>query len=409
MLPPCNQPLTGRSTVRLRVVYLDHVARLSGGEIALARALPAVLDTIDPHVILGEDGPLVARLREQGISVEVIAMQERARDLRKDRVRAGGLDPGAAAATVAYVWRLRRRLRELRPDLVHTNSLKAALYGGAAGRLAGVPVIWHIRDRIAPDYLPGAAVRLVRAASHVLPSAVITNSQSTLDTLPGTRRGVVVSNTVVYDAVGTAAPRLGGQTRPFRFGVVGRLAPWKGQHVFLDAFARAFPDGDTEAWIIGGAMFGEDTYAQGLRDQAQRLGIAERVDFRGFREEIWPELGELDALVHCSVTPEPFGQVVIEGMAAGVPVIAAAAGGPAEIVDDGVDGLLAAPGDPVALANAMLRIAESPDLRERLAAAGLVTAGRYTPERTAQQILAIYHRVLGSRRGSSPPADQPNG
>src|SRR4051794_8099018 len=135
MLPLCNQPRTGRSTVRYRVVYLDHVARLSGGEIALARALPAVLDTIDPHVILGEDGPLVGRLREQGISVEVMAMKERARDLRKDRVRAGGVDPGAAAATAAYVWRLRRRLRELRPDLVHTNSLKAALYGGAAGRL----------------------------------------------------------------------------------------------------------------------------------------------------------------------------------------------------------------------------------------------------------------------------------
>ena len=62
----------------------------------------------------------------------------------------------AARRRRRHVLRLRRRLRELEPDIVHTNSLKAALYGGVAARLAGVPLAWHIRDRIADDYLPGA-------------------------------------------------------------------------------------------------------------------------------------------------------------------------------------------------------------------------------------------------------------
>jgi UDP-N-acetylglucosamine:LPS N-acetylglucosamine transferase len=61
------------------------------------------------------------------------------------------MTPRLAASTIADIWRLRRRLRQLAPDIVHTNSLKAAIYGGLAGRVAGIPVVWHIRDRIAEN------------------------------------------------------------------------------------------------------------------------------------------------------------------------------------------------------------------------------------------------------------------
>jgi glycosyltransferase involved in cell wall biosynthesis len=384
--------------VTYKVVYLDHVARLSGGEIALARALPALLDRVDPHVILGEDGPLAERLRDSSISVEVIPMPASARNVRKDTVRLGALSVRSIAASARYVLRLRKRLRELRPDLVHTNSLKSALYGGVTGRLAGVPVIWHIRDRIAPDYLPKAAVRMVRIASRFLPTAVIANSYSTLQTLPDLHRGVVVANTVVYDSIGEAAPDSRDSKRPFRVGTVGRLAPWKGQNVFLDAFALAFPGGDIEAWIVGSAMFGEDDYAASLHAQAERLGISGRIVFRGFQRNVWSELAQIDTLVHCSVTPEPFGQVIIEGMAAGVPVIAADAGGPAEIITDDVDGLLTPPSDIEALATALRRIYDDPILRHRLVAGGLVVAAGYSPDRTADELVAVYASVTGCPR-----------
>ena len=121
------------------------------------RALTALGNRVDAHVILGEHGPLVDRLREVGATVEVLPMPVAAREVRKDSVRPGTLGLRAVAASLQYVWTLRRRLRELQPDVIHTNSLKAAFYGGVAGRLAGIPVIWHVRDRIAPDYLPTAA------------------------------------------------------------------------------------------------------------------------------------------------------------------------------------------------------------------------------------------------------------
>ncbi len=381
-----------------RVVYLDHVARLSGAEIALARVLPSLADVIDPHVILGEDGPLVDRLREGGISVEVIPMAAAGRDMRKDTVRPVGLGATSLAASAHYVERIRRRLRELRPDLIHTNSLKAALYGGLAGRLAGIPVIWHIRDRIAPDYLPIAAVRLVRVAARVLPSALVANSRSTLATLPDRIGRASVPNTVVYDSVGDARPGHRTQDRPFRVGTIGRLASWKGQDVFLDSFARAFPDDECEAWVVGSAMFGEDDYAASLRAQVGRLGVEDRVKFRGFRDDVWKELSEIDALVHCSLTPEPFGQVVVEGMAAGVPVIAADAGGPSEIVTHNVDGLLISPGDVRSLATAMRSLHDDASLRSALASRGRATAAKYTPDRTARELNAVYQKVIDHGR-----------
>ncbi len=383
---------------RLRVVFIDHVARLSGGEIALLRLLRALAAQVDCHVVLAEDGPLVERLRELGVGVEIMPLSPGLRDMRKDRIRAGRIDLIALARLPIFVFRLSRRIRAIRPDLVHTNSLKSALYGGAAGRMAGVPVVWHIRDRIAPDYLPRNAVRLVHLAARVLPAAVIANSNSTLETLPGIRRGRVLYNPILIpDSVEESpgsVPRVSGTTV---VGIIGRLAEWKGQHVFLEAFADAFAGTDVRGRVIGSALFGEDAYAHGLEEQAERLGIASQIEFCGFREDIWEELNQLDVLVHCSVTPEPFGQVVLEGMAAGLPVIASAAGGPAELITSGIDGLLTPPGDAVELAAALRQLHNSTELRTELARAARVRSLAFTPARAAAQLLTLYEDVLAKR------------
>jgi glycosyltransferase involved in cell wall biosynthesis len=378
---------------RPRVVYLDHCAQLSGGELALARML-RVLD-VDSHVILAEDGPLVERLREVGVSVEVLPMAEEGRGLRRDRIRANRLPVGGVLASALYSARLAQRLRTLRPDLVHTNSLKAALYGGVAGRIAGVPVVWHVRDRIADDYLPAQAVRLVRGLSRILPSAVIANSHATLHTL-----GRMHKSAVIYDSVDGARIMERRRNDVLRIGMVGRLTPWKGQHIFLDAFARAFADGDERAVVVGGALFGarDMEYGNRLRDQAARLGISERLEVRGHIDDIGAVYESLDVLVHASTVPEPFGQVVVEGMAAGLAVVAADAAGPAETITDGVDGLLYPPGDRAELAERLRRLAGDPGLRARLGEEGMRRAADFTPERAAAEVLRLYERILTRER-----------
>ena len=181
----------------------------------------------------------------------------------------------AAMRDLAYIARLALRLRALRPDLVHTNSLKAGVYGSLAARAAGVPVVWHVRDRIAEDYIPRAAVRLVRTLIRHLADGVIANSTATLQTLPpGVQR---------RDELGDPRPR--SRLRPIRmrrarplgpalatdrraktattFGMLGRIAPWKGQDLFLRAFAAAFPKGEERAVMVGTTMFGEEELRAG--------------------------------------------------------------------------------------------------------------------------------------------------
>ncbi len=389
--------LTGDRDERLRVVYLDHVARLSGGEIQLTRLLPR-LQNVNPHVILGEDGPLAQRLSQAGVSVEVLPIAPSARDLRREVVRPGGASPLAALGTVAYIARLAVRLRALRPDLVHTNSLKAGVYGSIAARAAGIPLVWHVRDRIAEDYMPRAAVRLVRILIGHLADGVIANSTATLQTLPAELRGEM--SWVIPTAV-APPPHVRGRgtnSHPATFGMLGRIAPWKGQDLFLRAFAVAFAGGEERAVVVGAAMFGEESYERELHALAARLGIAERVQFRGFREDIWPELASLDVLVHASVIPEPFGTVVLEGMAAGLAVIAADEGGPASLVADGETGRLFRSGELDSLAAAMRALRDDALERERLGAAARGAVADYHPDVLAQQLEQVYQQLLAARR-----------
>lgn len=372
-----------RAPARRRVVYVGHSAQQAGGEIALARLVGA-LDDVDAHVVLAEDGPLVDTLHRAGATVEVLPMRESVRGRRRDARSLPLL------GSALYTLRLARRLRALAPDLVHTNTLKANLYGGVAAKLAHVPVVWHVRDRIADDYLPPRVVRLVRALARRVPNAVIANSRATLATVPGARAPHVVPS-----PVGDVQPA-GRRNAPLRIGMVGRIAPWKGQHVFLEAFARAFPDGEAEAVVVGAPLFGADEveYERELRALARERGIDRRVDFAGFREDVAAELAGLDVLVHASTVPEPFGLVVAEGMAAGLAVVAANAGGPAEVVEHDVNGLVFQPGNSDELAAALRRLAADAELRTRLGGAARERAAAFAPAAVAARVREIYDAVL---------------
>ncbi|MGZ4385804.1 MAG: glycosyltransferase family 4 protein [Gaiellaceae bacterium] len=383
-----------RDSRPLHVVYLGHSAEPAGSELGLVELITALGDRVDAHVILAADGPIVDMLERRQIRVEVIPMAEGVRRLERRRLRLRELGlPRATVVTSAYAGRLARRLRRLGPDLVHVNTLKALFYGGLAARLARVPIVWHVHDRIADDYLPHPAVWVLRALGRHAASGVIANSETTLESLGP----LAVPNAIVYPPVrlecGDRPSRAGD---PFVVGMVGRLAPWKGQDVFIRAFARAFPGGEERAVVVGAPLFGELEYERSLYRLVQELGLEGRVEFRGFREDVPAELERVDALVHASLLAEPFGRVVVEGMAAGLPVVAAAAGGPAEILTHGVDGLLFPPGDEAALASELLRLAERPELGEGLGAAAAERSRAFGPEVAAEGTVELYERVLAA-------------
>jgi glycosyltransferase involved in cell wall biosynthesis len=141
-------------------------------------------------------------------------------------------------------------------------------------------------------------------------------------------------------------------------------------------------------------MFGEAAYEASLHSLVDELGLSGRVEFAGFREDVQRELLDANVLVHASLSPEPFGQVVVEGMAAGLPVVAAAAGGPAEIIESEVNGLLFTPGSVSALATELQRLAQDEALRDRLGAQARIRAALFRPEKVGENVMTLYLRLL---------------
>ena len=408
---------------RRRILYVDHTAKMSGGEIALLNMLGHLdRSRFDPLVVLISDGPLRESLEAAQIETYLLPISPSVLETRKDalgprtllRLRDIVLSGG-------YVLTLARFMREHDVDLVHTNSLKADILGGFAARLAGVPLLWHIRDRIDVDYLPGTVVWLFRRLCHWLPNYVVANSQATLETLQlkkQHRSSAVYSGVdltarlmVVHDGVPRppvlrpiiySGPYSAGleQIRPQSqrpvLGLVGRISSWKGQHIFLRAAAlvqKRFPL--VRIQIIGSAMFNEEAYEAEIRALTATLELEDAVEFLGFRSDVPEIIDGLTVLVHASITAEPFGQVIVEGMVAGKPVVATDGGGAQEIVISGETGLLVPMNDVAGMAEAILFLLDNPDIALEMGRRGQQRAQEhFSIERTARKIESLYDHIL---------------
>jgi len=306
--------------------------------------------------------------------------------------------PSPAALMAA--WRLAGTVAHAAPGarVLYANSQKAFIVAALASLRCGLPVVWHLRDLLGPPHFSAMNTRGAVLLANGRAARVIANSHATAEAFVacgGDRDRVrVVHNGIdaaPFDAVtleqaaalrSSLAPP-GAQV----WAVFGRLHPWKGQHIALDAAAQ-LPD-DSHLWIVGAPLFGEHAYDAALRAQAQRLGIAHRVHFLGFRHDIAPLMRAADVVAHTSTLPEPFGRVLVEGMLAGRPVIAAAAGGVGEIISDGATGVLVPPGDATALARALATLRADAPRAAAIASAGQAHA------RAAFSVPAMVRGVRG--------------
>jgi glycosyltransferase involved in cell wall biosynthesis len=405
------------------IVYLDHTACLGGGEIALLNLINALdKQRYKPIVVLGCDGPFADQLKSDGIQVHIEPLDDSVLETRKDSLGFRSLLAlRRIGISIGYSFRITALVKRLHADLIHTNSLKADVYGGIAGRLAGIPVIWHIRDNISTPYLPASIASFFRILAKCIPTHVVTNSKSTLKTLrfnqgscscnsstnqepgfehypvPGKRqRGHVVYCGCVTENFDSP---LREQQENAPVTLVGRIAEWKGQHIFIQAAAEVLKHSpNTRFQIVGAPLFGEEEYEQELHRMTETLKITENVAFLGFRKDI-PELLSASAMVvHASTIGEPFGQVVVEAMAAGRPVIATSGGALPEIVVDGETGLLVPMNDPTAMARAILELLSNRDCAEKLGVAARIRVRRlFSIDRTARNTEAIYDSIFSQQ------------
>ncbi len=408
-------------TVLKTVLYVDHTAKLGGGEIALLNLVSA-LDTSKyrPLVVLAEDGPLAGRLKKAGIETTILPLDAALRETRKDTLGPRSLLRGKQAVTLlSYSLRLARWARANAVDLIHTNSLKSDIYGGLAGRMAGIPVLWHIRDNINSDYLPAVVASSFRLLTRLLPQVVVANSNSTLHQLrlrkpnsavvysgvPAEALGripmEVVHDGYVEEEVTARLPKNpGAWERPPTVALIGRIAEWKGQHVFLRAAAAVrsrFPD--ARFWIVGAPLFGEDAYERSLHTMTEQLGMTDAVEFLGFRDDVAQLMSQIDIVVHASTLGEPFGQVVIEGMAAGKPLIATDGGALPEIVIPYETGYLVPMGSAEDMASALTRLLSNPAQARQMGEAGKRRVERlFTISHTARKVESVYDALFARKK-----------
>jgi glycosyltransferase involved in cell wall biosynthesis len=405
--------------VPIRVLFLDHTAKIGGVEIALLNLIRNLDRTfIYPIVLLFAEGPLVQRIRPH-TETHVLPLSTAVGGASKDRLGWKSLlQCRAAFMACLHVWKVARLARRMQVDLIHTNSLKADIIGGFAGLLARIPVIWHVRDRIDPDYLPAPVVRIFRWLSRTVPDYVIANSAATLATLQlkvdeRYRARVVHSgcNSVVHDGCdvddATTRAQMASNHR-VRIGLIGRISPWKGQHIFLQAAAllhQQYPAAKFE--IIGAPLFSESEYEAHLHELCRNLNLTDAVEFAGFVEDVPARVAELNIVVHASTTGEPFGQVIIEAMAEQKPVVATNGGGVPEIVQDGITGLLVPMGDAPALSDALRYLLDHPEIAAQMGREGRKRVlAQFTIQRTARMVESVYRELLGEPKQSATPLVQ---
>ena len=410
----------------MRIVYINPVGEVGGAErslILLMAAVDRACPGIDRVLVAGSDGALLGLARDVGAAAQLLPLPSAVRGLGDSGLRGRGWvgaatalalqSPAVALGVLDYIRRLRGLLRQLRPDVVHSNGMKAhALSVLTAPR--GASVVWHVRD-----YLGDRPV--MRWLLRVVPRpAVVANSESVADdarrVLPGVRVEVVL-NAVDTDRFapgpddGPGLDRLAGlppaPPGAVRVGLVATYARWKGQDVFLRAAAALSRRADLRParfYVVGSPIYttaGSQFSEVELRNLAAVLGVADQVGFIPYQSDPAGVYRSLDVAVHASTRPEPFGLTIAEAMGCGKPVVVAAAGGAAELFTPGHDGLGHTPGDVMGLADAIARLAADPSLRARLGANARRTAvERFSQERYGREIAAVYAACLRDRTES---------
>jgi glycosyltransferase involved in cell wall biosynthesis len=334
---------------------------------------------IEPIVVFLEHGPFERDVASLGIRTTAIPAGRLRQPWRANRA----------------IISLARFFRSEQPDLILNWMAKSQLYGGIAASLASMSdrVVWwqhgvpdgHWLDRLA-TLLPARAVGCSSLASAHAQERVWPH-RSTFVVHPGAESAAPSSEERSALRRQLSIPK--GATV---LGIVGRLQPWKGQHRFIEALGKLRSSGhDVHGLIIGGNAYDlSPGYERELTRLVTELGLEQNVTFTGHVPDARPYVSLMDVLVNAS-DPEPFGIVLVEAMALGVPVVAVDSGGPAEIVEHEQSGLLVNSGDPRTLADAVERVVLDEELRRRLSRGG---RERYTERFTAGKMAASLQEKL---------------
>jgi len=324
----------------MRIFFLDQTGKLGGAELCLKD----LAQTYGENALVGlfTDGPFKDLLHQHRIPVEVLTTQAIKVTKQSNLFQASS----SLTTLIPLIYRVIQRARNY--DIIYANTQKALVVGAIASLFAHRPLIYHLHDILSPAHFSATNIRIAVTLANRCASAVIANSEASKTAFiqsGGNPQIVKVIYNGFVPETYQVFPEIAQQLRDelgladkFVIGQFSRLAPWKGQHILIEALTQCVPE--VIAIFVGDALFGEQDYVKELHQQIKRLGLENRVKFLGFRSDIPELMTACDLVAHTSTAPEPFGRVIVEGMLCGKPVVASKAGGVVELIQDGINGFL---------------------------------------------------------------------
>lgn len=383
-----------------RVLVVSDAAEVWGSEHSLLNLVPALTRSgVDLTLAARPGGDLEKRWCDLGLPFVSLTLPDRGSGLRpKSGVGYRSWTDIARLPflTVQAVMRVLRVVRERRPEVIHSNSLVTHVDCAVAATLGRTKSVLEMHDIVPPG--PG---RVIAALAMRWSGTTIAISEAVRSQLPrwAKSRATVIPQAVdtdrFSDRVDSGLCRNSLTTSPSAplVAAVGRIDPEKGLHVLIKAVAKVRSRGiDLRLALVGAPGVDSGDY------RADLIRLAD--DMLGDAFRIMPRVNDVPAVLRsidilaCPSVAEPFGLILLEAQACGIPVVASSAGGPPEFVTHNETGLLVTPHDVTDLARALERLVTDVGFRNRMAQAGQDRVRRcYTVETRAMRIASIYRQA----------------
>lgn len=384
------EPVLAGARPRRKVFYFLDSLEVGGTETqAVELALRLAANAYDVTLgCLRAKGPLLEKLTESAVAI-------------REFHPVGGIDSPKGIYQLA---RLAAYLRREKFDVVHTHDLWTNLMGVVAARMAGVPAIVSSRRDLAHfDWYQGSRRNWLRRIQN-LSGVVLANATPIRDALISEDGFAPEKLRVIHNGVDTVKFQRGRRDREQLFPgtlnqklvvLVGNMhTDVKGHPWLIDAAPAVLKESPQTRFVFAGDGDSRPTFEA----QAAKLGVGANFIFLGRRNDIPDVLASCDIAMLPS-RAEGLPNAVLEYMAAGLPTIASRVGGNAELVEDGVTGLLVPPEDSAAIADALLRLLRDPELSRTMAENGRrLAVENYSFERLIREVDALYTELL-RRRG----------
>lgn len=380
--------------MKKNILFFNESSKMGGAE----HSLLVLLQNLDrakynPILITEDEGELTQKCQKADIAFECVTLPKL---FDSNPVRQGK----NILLYFSSLFKVKRLIKKYDPVLMHSNTSRMHMLIPLAGKLFGCPVVSHLRWIPIDSHLEK---HLVRTFFLLLRPYIIAISHVVVDAYG---IGKYHKKSVVYNGVQLPDEVL---ETPYdirnKYNIdsgkkillsIGRIEPWKGQLFLLQAF-KALKENCQNTVLL---VVGDDLFENGIEYKNQLLEIAKspelegRIIFTGHVPNPLDYIAAADIVFHTSITPEPFGRVVVEAMCLGKPTIASDIGGPTEIIEHGIDGYLCSPKDTETLLELIERLITSEEEYSRISLAAKSTGEkRFSGKAYAAQVQEIFSSV----------------